>query len=195
MIGGATWAGNYRWSLPDEGCPIAVLCGIPTMAATIGATLERQGLRLDAAAPVALVVDAPPGFALHVLDGARAPMPRLVVVTENHCAEYLADLWDLYPAALLVGRSLALDLAGAITRAAQGERLHSAPHAETPLTPTERRMLRLLACGQSNVQIARQLAMQVQTVKNGLVAIYQKLGCKNRCEALLYYWGIWQSRG
>ena len=33
--------------------------------------------------------------------------------------------------------------------------------------------------------------VQHQTVKKALATMYQKLGLKNRNEALLHYWGIW----
>ena len=52
--------------------------------------------------------------------------------------------------------------------------------------------LRLLAEGRSNEQIAEQLHLQVQSVKNTLRSVYGKLGVRNRGDALLYYWDIWR---
>jgi hypothetical protein len=33
--------------------------------------------------------------------------------------------------------------------------------------------------------------LQYQSVLNVLSSVYKKLGCENRNEAALYYWGIW----
>jgi len=51
----------------------------------------------------------------------------------------------------------------------------------------------LLAHGCSNQEIARQLVMQCQTVRNTLTAIYQKLNVRHRGEAILCYYGIQQA--
>ena len=171
----------------------SIMCKMPTMAHTVTSSLEHAGFRFDTTATTLIMFDIPRGFALHMLESSREASRRLVVVTESPCAEYWEDLWDLRPQVLLVGRYPALDLASAVARAAQGDRYRCPPNVSTPLTPTERRMLRLLACGQSNQQIAEHLTMQIQTIKNTLVTIYQTLGFKNRSEALLYYWGIWQA--
>lgn len=179
------------WS--DDSRAFSIVCKIPAMTCAVAGTLERQGFHLSSSAATILVLDAPCGFALHAIEALKRSSRRLIVVTESPCVEYWEDLWDLRPEVLLVGRYPLLDLTDAIGRVTRGERYRLTPESATRLTPTERRILRLLACGQSNQQIAEQITMQLQTVKNTLVTIYQKLGFRNRSEALLYYWGIWQA--
>ena len=53
------------------------------------------------------------------------------------------------------------------------------------LAPREIDVLELLAAGHSNRQIAEQLYLSEQTVKNLLTSVYQKLGVANRTEAVL----------
>ena len=177
----------------DDPCAVSIMCKAPSVACPASRSLEHQGFHLDAAAMTVVVLDSPRGFALHALATLKEAPRRLIVATGSPCAEYWEDLWDLNPWILLVGRYPTLDLADAIRRAVRGERYRLTPPVTTLLTPTERRVLRMLACGQSNQQIAAQNTWQLQTVKNMLVTIYQKLGFKNRSEALLYYWGIWRS--
>lgn len=51
-------------------------------------------------------------------------------------------------------------------------------------------MLRLVARGLANKEIARELGIANQTVQNGLTRVFQKLGVSSRNEAILYYWDI-----
>jgi DNA-binding NarL/FixJ family response regulator len=53
----------------------------------------------------------------------------------------------------------------------------------TALTPREAEVLRLLAAGQANKEIARELALQEITVKLHVRNIFRKLGVRNRVEA------------
>ncbi|GCE50052.1 LuxR family maltose regulon positive regulatory protein [Thermosporothrix hazakensis] len=52
-----------------------------------------------------------------------------------------------------------------------------------PLSPQERRVLRLLAAGHSNPEIARELVVSVNTVRTQVQSIYRKLGVSNRVAA------------
>ena len=52
-----------------------------------------------------------------------------------------------------------------------------------PLSPQEQRVLRLLAAGRSNPEIAQELVVSVNTVKTQLQSIYRKLNVKSRWEA------------
>ncbi|HZR41688.1 MAG TPA: response regulator transcription factor, partial [Ktedonobacteraceae bacterium] len=54
-----------------------------------------------------------------------------------------------------------------------------------PLTPQERRVLRLLAEGASNQQIATQLVIQLVTVKKHMTNLLGKLGAANRTQAIV----------
>jgi LuxR family maltose regulon positive regulatory protein len=53
-----------------------------------------------------------------------------------------------------------------------------------PLTEREREVLRLLAAGQSNAEIARTLYVEVNTVKTHLKRLYGKLGVHSRVQAV-----------
>jgi two-component system, NarL family, response regulator DevR len=57
-----------------------------------------------------------------------------------------------------------------------------------PLTPRELEILRLLAEGRSNAQLAKVLWVTEQTIKFHLSNIYRKLGVSNRTEAS--HWGL-----
>ncbi|GHP00986.1 LuxR family transcriptional regulator [Reticulibacter mediterranei] len=52
-----------------------------------------------------------------------------------------------------------------------------------PLSPQELRVLRLLAVGRSNPEIARELVVSINTVKVQVKSIYRKLNVTNRVEA------------
>lgn len=54
------------------------------------------------------------------------------------------------------------------------------------LTPRDRLMVRILASGATNREIAVRLGLREQTVKNRLSAIYGKLGLRNRLELANY---------
>jgi ATP/maltotriose-dependent transcriptional regulator MalT len=60
-------------------------------------------------------------------------------------------------------------------------------HREAPLEPLsarERKVLRLLAAGLSNAEIAAELVVSINTVRTQARSIYRKLGVKNRHEAV-----------
>ena len=54
------------------------------------------------------------------------------------------------------------------------------------LTPRDLRMVRILASGATNREIAARLGLREQTVKNRLSAIYSRLGLRNRLELAVY---------
>jgi LuxR family maltose regulon positive regulatory protein len=53
-----------------------------------------------------------------------------------------------------------------------------------PLTPREMEVLRLVAVGASNAQIAEQLVVAINTVKTHISRIHGKLAVSNRTEAV-----------
>lgn len=61
----------------------------------------------------------------------------------------------------------------------------AAPATKSAFTPSERRILDLLAQGHTNKQIAEQLDLAVPTVKNALRICFFKLGVNSRLQALL----------
>ena len=52
-----------------------------------------------------------------------------------------------------------------------------------PLSPQERKVLRLLVAGNSNAEIARELIVSVNTIRTQIQSIYRKLNINNRIEA------------
>jgi DNA-binding NarL/FixJ family response regulator len=59
------------------------------------------------------------------------------------------------------------------------------PHT-TPLTQREEQIVRAIARGLMNRQIAEELRISEQTVKNQLTTIYQKLGVQSRVQLAVY---------
>ncbi len=58
------------------------------------------------------------------------------------------------------------------------------PQLLEPLTPREQEVLRLLAEGASNQEIARQLVVSLATAKKHVASILSKLGAENRTQAI-----------
>jgi LuxR family transcriptional regulator, maltose regulon positive regulatory protein len=52
-----------------------------------------------------------------------------------------------------------------------------------PLSAQEQKVLRLLAAGNSNAEIARELVVSVNTIRTQVQSIYRKLNVNNRVEA------------
>jgi DNA-binding NarL/FixJ family response regulator len=168
----------------------ALICPMPELTLAIREGLQQHELRFDQSAPVAVILDAPTGFALSALKQWHAGGRRLVVMTWSSCPEYWDDLWDFGIDGFIAGSCSTATLACVIFQAAQGQSVRLPPRSMTPLTAVERRILNLLARGNANQEIAVHLALSHQTVRNSLTTIYEKLHVKSRCEAMLYYWGM-----
>lgn len=79
-------------------------------------------------------------------------------------------------------------LAAALRRVADGERLlPSAERLRAPggLTAREQQILRKVAAGMTNIEIARELGLAHNTIKTYFQRTLEKLGARNRVEALL----------
>ena len=61
-----------------------------------------------------------------------------------------------------------------------------APESSEALTDREIKVLRLLARGQANKQIARELRVEEKTVKTHVSSVLRKLGVSSRIQAALY---------
>jgi DNA-binding NarL/FixJ family response regulator len=70
--------------------------------------------------------------------------------------------------------------------AAQTRSIDSVSSGSAPLTDREQQVLRLLAEGASNKEIARQFSLSVHTVERHIANIYSKIGVRNRAEATAY---------
>jgi DNA-binding NarL/FixJ family response regulator len=69
---------------------------------------------------------------------------------------------------------------------AAGHRFAGRPERPAGLTAREVEVLALLARGQANKQIARQLGVTPKTVSNHIEHVYTKLGVGSRAAATLY---------
>ena len=59
-------------------------------------------------------------------------------------------------------------------------------HTVSELTKQECKVLALVAEGQRNAAIARELCLSIRTVENHLYHVFDKLGVSSRTEAALY---------
>jgi Response regulator containing a CheY-like receiver domain and an HTH DNA-binding domain len=144
--------------------------------------------RLPEFPAASLVLDWPVGFAFQVVTPESAASS--FVLTQNACPEYLDDLWNLGLLGLAYRSRTLEELAELLRRAETQERVRLTPAQRSPLTPAEGDLLRLVARGLANKEIARELGIANQTVQNGLTRVFQKLGCDGRSEAILHYWGL-----
>jgi DNA-binding NarL/FixJ family response regulator len=140
------------------------------------------------------------------LAGPDGPGPRVLILTTFDLDEYVFDalragasgflLKDvtaerLFDAVRVIAAGEAL-LAPAVTRRLIGEftRLRPVPDALAPtamvaLTPRETEVLRLVAEGMSNPEIARCLVVTEETVKTHVSHILAKLGLRDRTQAVV----------
>ena len=119
---------------------------------------------------------------------------RLVVMLQRAPRETLADLLAVDVDGLLARSIAPDDLCRAVERVLAGERYidpalvsGDGPDEELEpmtLTAREREVLGLLAAGSSNREIAAALFVSLPTVMTHLAHIYDKLGARNRNEAL-----------
>ena len=119
---------------------------------------------------------------------------RLVVMLQRAPRDTLADLLAVDVDGLLARSIAPDDLCRAVERVLAGERYidpalvsGDVPDEELEpmtLTAREREVLGLLAAGSSNREIAAALFVSLPTVKTHLAHIYDKLGARNRNEAL-----------
>jgi len=161
------------------------------------ATIERAQPRL-----MTLELDSLPGEpdGFEVMRRARtlAPDIRAIVLSAHHDTAHIDAALAAGAAAYVVKTAHPDDVASAVRQAfdhsvylADGPRPVAAPVAaasmgsDSPggLTRRELEILRLVAEGRSNSQLARMLWVTEQTVKFHLSNVYRKLGVSNRTEA------------
>lgn len=99
------------------------------------------------------------------------------------------ELSELVKAVRAVARGEAVidaAIAGRVMAELRSDSVSSKPSSEEPLAERDIEILRLLADGQSNQEIAGQLFISEKTVRNRLSLVFQRLHLKNRTEAALY---------
>ena len=133
-------------------------------------------------------------------DGAR-PSPALVVLSDERDPLQIAGLLRGGVRGLLPRDARAIEIVAAVSAAAAGltvvasewsSALRSAPPTEggsenrrEPLTPREIEVLRLIAEGLGNKQIAARLAISEHTVKFHVGSVFAKVGASTRAEAVV----------
>jgi NarL family two-component system response regulator LiaR len=134
-----------------------------------------------------------------------SPRTQIIILTSFHQDEYIFPALQAGAISYLLKDVKATELVEAIRRAARGEAtLHPriasrliktfrslAPEEMNPFTAlTEREMevLKLIALGHSNDQIAEELVISVGTVKGHVSNILSKLHLVDRTQAAAYAW-------
>ncbi|MTD46076.1 response regulator [Conexibacter sp. W3-3-2] len=138
-------------------------------------------------------LDAIPGV------GERSPGTRTVILTMQDDPEYARRALRAGACGYVLKEAADTELVEAVRSAAEGRtyltpslgaRLATLP--ETPqgppddLSPREREVLRLIALGHTNPEIAQQLFLSVRTVETHRTHVQQKLGRSSRAELVRY---------
>jgi DNA-binding CsgD family transcriptional regulator len=105
---------------------------------------------------------------------ANIPNARLVMFDDSRAG--FSEPEDTTPAAIQVINRFLQDLPGAV----------AAPGSPPGLSLRELEVLRLLAVGRSNQQIADELVISRNTVRRHVSNIFDKTGATNRVEASTY---------
>ncbi|WP_181777485.1 response regulator [Amycolatopsis pittospori] len=128
--------------------------------------------------------------------------PKVIVVTTFENDDYVYDALLAGASGFLLKRARPEEIVAAIRTVAAGESLlfpaairrlasqqaKRGPQdglAEAGLTEREREVLRLMAGGLSNVEIAGELYLGVQTVKTHVGNVLSKLGARDRTQAVI----------
>lgn len=136
---------------------------------------------------------------------AVSPRTKIVVLTSYHQDEYIFPALQAGAISYILKDVKMDELADALRRASQGEatlhprvasrviqELHGANREElnpyTELTDREMEVLKLIARGQSNSEIAESLVISVNTVKGHVSNILSKLHLADRTQAAVYAW-------
>jgi DNA-binding NarL/FixJ family response regulator len=180
---------------------VAGECGDGQTAVDLAGRLRPDVVVMDVRMPVLDGIEA-----TRLLAGAGVPQPvKVLVVTTFNLDEYVYRalragasgflLKDAPPAQLLHGiRTVATGAAlldPEVTRKLVGAyatriRPEDDSRPDVPLTPRELEVLRLIADGLSNGEIAGTLVISQETVKTYVSRILTKLGLRDRVQAVVY---------
>ncbi|HEU5105587.1 MAG TPA: response regulator transcription factor [Solirubrobacterales bacterium] len=153
-----------------------------------------------AAAPTVLVLDVnlPDGLAVDALGDLRALAPDagIVLLTMERDLSLARAALEEGALAYLFKDAAHLELIEAVRAAAAGRRYLPAAVAagltkgagddDQPLSPRETEVLRLMALGHTNREVAEQLDLSIRTVETHRAHIQQKLGLSSRPELTRY---------
>ncbi|KQX13494.1 LuxR family transcriptional regulator [Streptomyces sp. Root431] len=134
--------------------------------------------------------------------GGMAEPPRIVVVTTFENDSYVYDALRVGAAGFLLKRAAAEELVGAVRLVARSDSLLypaavrglAAEHARRApaaapwvarLTEREAEVLRHVATGLTNAEIAERIGVGPATVKSHVAAVLAKLGARDRTQAVI----------
>jgi DNA-binding NarL/FixJ family response regulator len=120
------------------------------------------------------------------LSGVSAPA---VLMTANEESGFNEAAREAGAQGTVLKTGSADELAEAVRRVHDGGAAYDTRHppraaGKTALSPREREVLRLVAAGSTNHQIAQQLGVGAETVKTLLARTFSKLGVRRRAEAV-----------
>jgi DNA-binding NarL/FixJ family response regulator len=137
----------------------------------------------------------------------RMPNQRILILTTFGLDDYIIEALRAGASGFLLKDSQVQELVGAVRSVAAGDaqlspavtkrlldqvarRLPGAVHRDTDplasLTEREREVLCLVAAGMSNAEIAAALVVSEPTVKTHVSSVLQKLGLRDRVQAVIY---------
>ena len=179
--------------------------GQPDMTVVAEAADGRAAIeRARALSPTAVVLDLnmPMMNGLSVTRILRRSLPStaLVVLTRHADKAYLQELLEAGAGAYVLKQSPSAELLNAIRAAVAGQRyidpaLRDDPQplaasgrrlGSSPVTDREREVLRDMALGHSNKEIADRLTISVKTVEVHKANAMRKLGLKGRSDVIKY---------
>ena len=154
---------------------------------------------LDGLAATAQIVRGQP-------DSGSAPRPRVLILTTFDVDEYVYEALGAGASGFLLKDASGADLIAAVRVVAGGDALlapsvtrrligdfarrrrheRPSPQVLATLTPRELDVLRLVARGLSNAEIAGELTLAEQTVKTHVGNMLTKLGLRDRTQAVVY---------
>ncbi|MFD6989549.1 response regulator [Streptomyces sp. NPDC059943] len=135
-------------------------------------------------------------------DPEAGPVPRVVVVTTFENDSYVYEALRVGASGFLLKRAAAEDLVRAVRLVARSDSLlypaalrglaaeyarrhPAAPRWVSRLTDREAAVLRLMATGLMNAEIAGQLGVGPATVKSHVAAVLAKTGARDRTQAVI----------
>ena len=125
---------------------------------------------------------------------AAQPEARVIVLTTYRNEDYVFPSLQAGASGYMLKDATREELADAIRTVAAGESLldpewvRTKPSEVPSLTARERDVLRLMADGRNNAEIAHSLFVSENTVKTHVSNILVKLGCRDRAAAVLTAW-------
>jgi two-component system response regulator NreC len=151
--------------------------------------------------PTVLVLDLnmPGGSSLEAIPTIRAesPQTQIVVLTMQNEPAYARQALSAGVLGYVLKESAEAELVDAVRAAAAGEsylnprlgaKVAAEPASKAPdgLSPREVEVLRMIALGHTNTQIASELYLSVRTVETHRAHIQQKLGLSDRSQLVRY---------